>query len=138
MADNSKFANIRTGRFSVHKFTGLPSDLKELRNMSESEKDRYVEKELHDHKRAICREFEVTRHQTLLQTIIRNCFNHCVINPGKDLTLGQKRCLSDCTENLLEYQSSIMQMLFEKSVTGQPRIPGPFVPEDEDRPRASR
>ncbi|GAB5365249.1 hypothetical protein AAMO2058_001041100 [Amorphochlora amoebiformis] len=129
MGDRGPYANMRSGRFSVPKFTALPSDLHEMKAMSKVEKDKYIEKKLLEHKRALQREFDVVQHQALLQNVIEKCFDHCFQKPGPKMSNGQKKCLEECSDNLLVYQTGVMQM-FVKMSKSPTNIPGPlsFIP----------
>mmetsp|Transcript_13678 Transcript_13678/g.33462 ORF Transcript_13678/g.33462 Transcript_13678/m.33462 type:complete len:130 (-) Transcript_13678:321-710(-) len=115
MADKGPYANMRSGRFSIPKFTTLPSDLEAMRNMSPSEKDAYAERKLLEHKRALFQEFEVNRQQAIIESLVARCFNHCIQKPGPKMTTGQKRCVADCTDNMLGYQTAMMAMLVERA-----------------------
>eukprot|EP00466_Bigelowiella_natans_P016812 jgi/Bigna1/76916/fgenesh1_pg.44_\ len=136
MSDRGAFANLRSGRFSIPKFASMPSELGEMRSMSTKEKDAYVEKKLLEHKRALYQEFEVNRHQTILESVCHRCFNHCVNKPGNKLTNGQKKCIEDCTLNLLDYQGAYMGMLIERA--RKDGLPGPIKSEWDGFPTDQR
>mmetsp|Transcript_16479 Transcript_16479/g.29588 ORF Transcript_16479/g.29588 Transcript_16479/m.29588 type:complete len:137 (-) Transcript_16479:251-661(-) len=134
MTDKGPYANMRGGRFSIPKFSSLPSDLTSMREMSDQEKDAYVAKKLHEHKRALYREYETARTQAILEAVISRCFAHCVLKPDikENLTRGQKHCLTDCSADVLDYNTSIMGTFVERSkhIKGLKRAPGPAYAED--------
>lgn len=127
MVDRGPFANMRSGRFSIPKFTALPSDIDAMRNMSNAEKDEYVERKLLEHKRALSREFEVNKQQALLENLTRTCFLHCMTNPGPRFTEDERTCVDDCVDGILRVQTDVLEAIITKA-RQDGLTPGPFKP----------